>query len=127
MPSPRPTPRSTLALLLAAATTSLPAAASGYAVEFDGVTDYVDFGAMDPGTSFTVETWLVVDDYESYGYASVFEAVDTSDGINSFYVGYGGSGWQVEINDSDDTEGSTCSQSGVDTLCTSSTATTSDS
>ena len=116
MPSARPRARTTLAILLAASTSSLPAAASGSAVEFDGTTDYVEFGTMDPGTSFTVEAWLVVDDYESYGYSTVFEAVDRSDATNSFYVGYVGSGWQVEINDTDSTEGSTCGSRSTQTL-----------
>ncbi|MCP4916710.1 MAG: LamG domain-containing protein, partial [Proteobacteria bacterium] len=76
---------------------------------FDGAADAIQLGSgHDPGSSFTVEMWVTIDDINAWGYSTILEAVDTSNGRNTFYVGYVGTNWQVEVNDNNGSEGGGC-------------------
>lgn len=99
-------------------------ALAGDAVDLDGVGDRVELGLLNPGTSFTVETWVTVDDYPSPTYTTLFEAVDPTNHKNSFYVGYVSGSWQIEIEDINSTEVSSCTSDGIDGLCYSTAAAT---
>ena len=106
-----------LSLTVMLAVVCVPAAgrAQGNAASFDGDADAIEFGALDPGTSFTVEAWLNSDRWDSYH--TVFEVLDPATNINSFFVGYVAGQWQIEIEDNNATEGGTCAEVDVDTLC----------
>ncbi|MFT5685694.1 MAG: hypothetical protein ACI8RZ_006648, partial [Myxococcota bacterium] len=99
----------------------LSAFASGNAVEFDGDSDYVELGALDPGTDFTVEFWLEPNSISSGApYSTFLEVVNTTSSQNSLFIGVVSGNWQIEINDNDGTEGGSCSASLTDSFCTTS-------
>ena len=100
------------------------ALASGNAIEFDGSGDYADLGALDPGTEFTIEGWIEPNSLTSSApYNTFVEAVDTTTAINSFYIGSVNGQWQIEINDDNTNEGSSCLSTSIDgVLCTSTSA-----
>ena len=87
--------------------------AQGNAADFDGGADVIELGALDPGTSFTVEAWLNSDAWNSYH--TVFEVLDPATSINSFFVGYVLGQWQIEIEDDDYWEGNACGD--ANTMC----------
>ena len=85
------------------------ALASGNAVQFDGATDYVSLGLLNPGATFTFETWVSFDSTSSYH--TVLETVDTTNAYNSVYIGYVTDHWQMEVEDNNHWEGDTCTES----------------
>jgi len=87
---------------------ALQALAQDSAVQLDGDGDYVDLGAVAPGSAFTVEGWIQWDALHLSGCCdALIEAVDAS-GYNTFGVIYNGSSWQIEINDTTTGEGDSC-------------------
>ncbi|HCP47230.1 MAG TPA: hypothetical protein DIU15_14400, partial [Deltaproteobacteria bacterium] len=82
--------------------------AQGNAAYFDGSADYIDFGQLNPGTSFTAETWVQFNTVTSWN--TVFEVVQLGSGLNSFYVGYNQGDWEVELNDDSVWEGDSCNE-----------------
>jgi len=93
-----------------------PALASGQqrAAQFDGDADYIVLGVLDPGTSFTVESWVRFDVYD--GWETVIQALDPAN-LNSFHIGFADVNWVVEIEDINASEGTSCTTDLIDAVC----------
>ena len=84
--------------------------ANGNAVTFDGNDnnnpDQVVLGTLNPGSGFTVETWVEFDSISNWN--TVVEAVNPLSSRNAFYFGYVQGQWQIEANDNTVWEGDSC-------------------
>ena len=100
-----------------------PASAAGNHAAFTGGGDRIDLGAgLDPGSSFTWEGWVSFEQGGSSNYDTIFEVVEPGTGLNLFYVGWVSTGWQIEFNDVNASEGSSCTD-GTEVICASDTYT----
>src|SRR5687768_17239283 len=95
----------------------LPAFAADTALEFDGDGDYVSLGVLNPGTSFTLESWVEVDSYPSPTYTTLWEVHAPATALNALYVGYVGGSWSIAVEDANVNEGANCTSDTTDGLC----------
>ncbi len=94
-----------------------PASAAGNHAAFTGDGDRIDLGAgLDPGSSFTWEGWVSFEQGGSSNYDTIFEVAEAGTGLNLFYVGWVSTGWQIEFNDVNASEGSSCTD-GTEVIC----------
>ena len=86
------------------------------AAVFDGRSDYLELGTLNPsGAGFTVEAWVRYDAVNDE-FDTIVEATDIN-AMNSFFFGYVGDHLQVEIEDINVAEHNSCLLDPIDRIC----------
>ena len=85
---------------------ALAAFAQDQAVTFPGALDHVLLGAIDPGSSYTVEMWARLDLVGEETFVCTADAAY----VSTFCVQYRTDYWMAEINDDDAIEADTCDE-----------------
>ena len=94
-----------------------PASAAGNHAVFSGDEDRINLGVgLDPSSRFTWEGWVSFEQGGSSSYDTIFEVAEAGTGLNLFYVGWVSTGWQIEFNDVNASEGNSCTD-GTEVIC----------